>query len=159
MSSTGYYIYTVIIAAIFVAVLQSILPGKSTIASMIRLTTGIFLFVIVISPLVRVRVDNMIDYISYIQTDATEIIKTAQERSNNEIKKVIKQNTEEYILGKASSLGAEVTVDIILPYDGSSVPERIKIIGPISPMLKKQLSTIIAEDLGISEDMQIWGFV
>ena len=115
-----------------------------------------FLFAIIISPLVRVRIEGILDYVSYIETDASAIITQAQEGTTEEIRIVILQKAEAYILNKASDLGADINVEITLQKDGSYIPEKIKIIGPISPLAKKQLSEVIKSDLGISEELQTW---
>lgn len=156
MSNAGEYIYTVIVAAVFSAVLQTILPEKGTAKSMIRLTLGVFLFIVILSPFIKVRVDGMLAYVSNIETDASTIIAEAQENTAQEIRGVILQNTEAYILGKAADLGADIRVEITLQEDGSFTPKWIKITGAISPMAKKQLSAVIKSDLGISEELQTW---
>ena len=156
MSNAGEYIYTVIIAAVLSAVLQTILPDKGAAKSMIRLTLGVFLFSVILSPLVKLRIDGALAYISYIETDASTIIEEAQESTTQEIQGVILQNTEAYILGKAADLGADIRVEIALPEDGSYTPKQIKIIGAASPLVKKQLSAMIKSDLGISEESQSW---
>lgn len=156
MSSPREYIYTVIIAAIFVSVLQSILPGKGATSAIIHLIAGIFLLTVVISPLIKIRINRMLDYISCIETDASSIVSSAQNSTLDEIDKVIIQKAEAYILDKANNLGVNIAVEISLKSDGSSIPERIKIIGPVSPQVKKQLSALITNDLGISGEMQTW---
>ena len=156
MSNAGEYIYILVIAAIIVSVLRSILPGKGVAATTLKLATGMFLVTVVIAPLVKMRFDNMLSYISSIETDASAIITEAQKSSEEEIKTVIAQQTEAYILSRASDLGASIQVEITFQQDVSYIPESVKIIGPVAPLVKKQLSALIANELGISEDLQIW---
>lgn len=156
MSSAGEYIYSIIIAAVFVSVLLSITPDKSIVSSVIKLTAGIFLIIVVMAPLVKVRLSNTINYIENIETDASLIVREAQTDTANEIRFVIKQETETYILDKAADLGAEILAEVTIQKDGSYTPESITIIGAVSPLVKKQLSATIADELGIPEELQVW---
>ena len=156
MSSLGRYIFTIIIAAILTGVLQTILPGKSLSSTMVKLTTGIFMVLVALSPLVKVRLDNTLDYISNVEIDASAIISEAEMNSKKETEKIIAQNTEAYILDRASELGADIEAKIEFQEDVLFVPLRVKITGYVSPITKRRLVSIIENDLGISEDLQIW---
>ena len=156
MSGGGQYIYTVVTAAILASIIRTILPGKGIASDMVKLTMGIFLVMIVISPILKVRIEGIRNYIEYIETYASKIITDAEENTKREIQNSIEQNTQAYILNKASELGAEILVEITYLEENSYVPHSIIITGSASPMIRKQLSAIIQTELGISEDFQTW---
>lgn len=156
MSGIGQYVYTVIAATIFVAILQSLVPGKGTAATLIKVTAGVYLISVVISPIVKVRLNGLLDYAANIESDASGIIADAQNQMNGEIERIILEEAESYILDEASKRGAEIAVQITMEKDGSYALQGITIRGSVSPLIRSQLSTLIETDLGISEDMQIW---
>jgi len=156
MSYSGQYIYSVIISALFVAILLSIIPGKSAVRAAIKLTAGIFLIIIVIVPLVRLQLDDTFRYVESIETDASQIISEAQSYTDDKITEVIKQQVESYILNKASEFGADIKAEITFCQDNLYIPESVTIFGSISPLAKKQLSSVIINELGIPEEFQVW---
>ena len=156
MSDVRQYIYSVVVAAILVSFLMTLIPKEGAIFGVLKLTAGLFLIMVVISPLVKSRFGNMRNYINNVQMDASTIITDAQNHTTDEIVDVIKRHSEAYVLDKASSLGADVTVEVVMGKEDSYLPEKIKIIGAVSPLVKKRLSEAIKEDLGIPEEAQTW---
>lgn len=158
MIEIGRYLYSVIIASLLVSVLISIIPGSKATKGVIKLSAGIFLMIVVVSPFTKSRISDLVGYMDTIKTDASEIITQAQIYTDSEVAKVIKQQTESYVLDKATGLGAEITVELALNGD-TFLPEAITIRGAVSPLVKQQLSILIADELGISEEKQTWVFV
>jgi len=155
MIEIGRYLYSVIIASLFVSILMAITPGTKAVKGVIKLSTGIFLVIVVVSPFTQNRLSDLIGYVEDIKIDASGIITQAEIYTDTEIAKVIKQQTESYVLDKASDFGAEISVELALNGD-TYFPETITIRGSVSPVAKQQLSKLIADELGISEEMQTW---
>ena len=156
MSSIGQYIYSLVVSAILVSLVLAIAPDKGAPSATLSLMTGIFLIIVAIAPVVKFRIGSMQNYTANIETDASKIISHAENYTKSEIARVIKEQTESYILDKAVSFGAEIKVEVMISNDGSCIPEKVQITGPISPLGKRRLSAVIKEDLGIPEELQIW---
>jgi hypothetical protein len=58
-------------------------------------------------------------------------------------------------LDKAESLGAELTVEVMLDDSQIPIPTKVRIRGNISPYNREKLSSIIERDLGIPTEAQI----
>ena len=69
---------------------------------------------------------------------------------------IIKGETEAYILDKAASLGVELEVDVLLEDMYPMAPKTVRLSGSVSPYVRNRLQNIIAEELGISKENQIW---
>ena len=68
----------------------------------------------------------------------------------------IKTKSEAYILDKATEMGADVNIDVVLSDDQLPVPAGITVCGAVSPYVKAKLSACIRDELGIAEDEQVW---
>jgi hypothetical protein len=66
------------------------------------------------------------------------------------------QQTQAYILDKARSLDAELTVEVFLGDGTIPVPIGVRLEGNISPYARKLLSQMLQDDLGIPAEEQIW---
>lgn len=156
MSGVSGYLIKIVSAAVLCGILNYVTRGKGALSSMLKMISGIFIAVTVLSPLINIRFDHQIDaFNKYFETgmlysgDGAAI---ATEQKSE----FIKSATQTYILDKAVSLGAELEVEVILG-DGEDDPyEAVLLRGKISPYAKEQLSLIIAKDLGISEEAQQW---
>jgi len=65
-------------------------------------------------------------------------------------------STRAYILEKAETFGAELTVEVMLDDSSIPVPSGVRIRGNISPYNREKLGSIIQRDLGIPTEAQIW---
>jgi hypothetical protein len=70
--------------------------------------------------------------------------------------KLIKQETEAYILDKAQSLGCALEADVTVGEGLYPVPESVLICGSISNQNRKLLEDILVKELGISKENQQW---
>ena len=156
MSDIGQYVYTVILAAVFVGVLLAVAPEKGTIRATVGLVAGSFLVTVVISPMVGLRTYDLNNYFLDIETDASDIIENARLQTEEEIASVIKAETEAYISSIALEYGVDVQVEIGMNKESPYAPEEIKIIGAVSPLVKQRLVSVIEKDIGLSEEAQIW---
>ena len=91
-----------------------------------------------------------------IDTDADEIVSEAQNQSRNELLSIIIEKTETYIVNKAATYDAEITVSVSISEPDTLLPDTMSIEGEVSPYIKEILQNVIAEDLGIPKEKQIW---
>ena len=156
MNSVGAYILRLTAAAVICGLISGIVGTKGTLASVVKLITGLFLCFSVISPVLKVNVTSFTRYLEDLQVSGDEIVAEGENEVKKELETIIKSKTEAYILDKAASYGAEVAVEVSVDTSQMPVPDAVRVSGQISPYGKKQLQQIIANDLGIALEAQIW---
>lgn len=150
------YLTKLISAALISSVAVQLLGKKGSMGSLIRLLSGIFMIVAVISPWAQVRLEEVADYFEILNVNGEQIREDGEKQAFDMMCSIIKSQTEAYILDKADSYGAELAVEVSV--DGSDVPVpcAVRLSGSISPAGKQSLSRMISEELGIPLEAQIW---
>lgn len=156
MNSVGAYILRLTAAAVICGLISGIVGTKGTLSSVVKLITGLFLCFSVISPFLKMNVTSFTGYLEDLQVSGDEIVAEGEIEAKKELETIIKSKTEAYILDKAASYGAEVAVEVSVDTSQMPVPDAVRVSGQISPYGKKQLQQIIANDLGIALEAQIW---
>lgn len=156
MNSVGTYILRLIAAAVICGLISSVVGTKGALASVVKLMSGLFLCFCVISPFLEVNIANFMGYLDDLQVSSDGIVAEGETAAKKELETIIKSKTEAYILDKAASYGAELAVEVTVDTSSVPVPNRIRVSGAISPYGKKQLQQIIANELGIALEAQIW---
>ena len=141
-------------AAIICGILNGLLEKSKTIAPIVKLLTALFMSVTVLSPLVTISISNMLPNIQSFTEDANQIVQQGEWYAEKRQADIIKSRLEAYILDKAASLDAEVTVEITLSQD--SLPCAVCITGNLSPYAKAQLENILQHELAIPKEAQRW---
>ncbi len=141
--------------SVICSIVKTIVGEKTGYGKITSLICGIFLAVTLISPLVDLEISDLIVYPSTIRTDAHNIAAQAYNDSRLQLRTIIKDQTEAYILDKAASINADIQVEIQL-HDEEAIPVGVVIDGNIAPYNKTVLSRYMEETLGLAEDVQIW---
>lgn len=150
------YLLSVITAGVICSIVTSI-PGRSAaVSALLKLTTGIFMAVTVISPLISFQLPNIQSYMDAFSVDAAYAVETGQQLAAEETKKIIKSRLEAYILDKAAVFGADLTVQVSLSEEQFPVPCAVELSGQISPYGKLRLTEFLEDELGIGKEHQIW---
>ena len=110
----------------------------------------------VISPLKHINLDELIEWELPGSLEAQEAIAIGKEESRAELRKSIKGQLEAYILQEASRYDAALSVDVVLDDGDYPGPESVTVTGNVSPYARKQISTMIATQLGIPKEAQQW---
>ena len=149
------YLLAVIAAAILCSVVTQLVGRESFLGTAIKLITGVFMLIVLISPITGLRIQPE-KIFSDISLDAEAITTDAANSSRESMAAIIKEQTQAYILDKADSCGVSLSVEVILS-DGD-IPEPVSVVlsGDISPYNKKVLTQTIEKDLGIPSEVQIW---
>jgi hypothetical protein len=156
MEQVRTYLLSVIAAAVICSLVTAI-PGKSgSISSVLKLMTGIFMAVTVLSPLVPFQLPNIQSYMDTFHADAITAVSAGQHMADSDMRQIIKSRVEAYILDKAAAYGVDLTVEVSLTDDEVPVPCGVKLSGAVSPYAKLTLSNMLVEDLGIRKEEQIW---
>lgn len=146
-----------LLSVICVCLICAILPmfAGSTGKQILRLICGVFLTVTVVSPILRVEVEPLLESLLPQQT-REEIVSQGQTHARDSMAAIIKSETEAYILDKARLLGLELSVTVLLGPDEIPVPEGAILEGTASQEQKAQLAEILTVDLGIPKEAQKW---
>lgn len=156
MEGIRQYIVSVTAAAILCAVLRQLLPEKGLTSSLLKLVSGIFLAFVVISPVKNVDIDSFTVYVDAISLEGESLSAEGEDMAADAMACIIKDRTEAYILDKAKSLNASLAVEVELSADSLPVPETVRLNGTVSPYARSVLETMLAEELGIAKENQIW---
>lgn len=150
------YILAVVAAAILCGLVLTLTGKKSAIGAVAKLLCGLFLSLTLIAPLSGADLLDFASYENFWDYEAEFHAASGRERASDEIKSIITEQCQAYILDKAASLGADIQVKIQLSQDDPPVPWEILVTGNISPYGKSVLKKAIANELGIPEERQIW---
>lgn len=153
MTAVRQYIISVTAAAILCGILTAIVGGKQ-IKPIWKLIVGIFLTLTAIRPLADIDLGAVPTLAEGYTLQAEEAVMTGKELMDSQKQTIIKSRLESYILDKAEGLGVTLTVDILL--DEHGLPVSVQLNGDVSPGAKTRLQSIIAVDLGIPKEAQIW---
>jgi len=156
MESLGKYLLSIVIAAAICGIMNGLVSGKQASGSIIRLISGIFMAITVITPLVKIEFDDFESYVDAINTDAQNSSEMGVSAAEIETAKIIKQQLEAYILDKAEALHLSVSVELVMTEDFPPSPYAVQISGSVSPYNKKVLSEYISSELSIPEERQTW---
>lgn len=156
MDSLRAYLLSIVAAAVIAAVIMKLVGDKNPYSGIIRLLTGLFLSITVISPLAKIRIADAGAYFSSLQVDSAAVIEDGENTANNALGEIIKENTEAYILEKAEKIGLKIDVTVFLSEGLPPVPKSVTISGAAAPYAKMQLQAIIEKDLAIAKENQSW---
>lgn len=150
------YILSVVASAIICSGLRALFGSKGSIAALLQTICGIYMAFVLVAPLRNIDFSFYADYFSGIMEEAQTAADIGENLAVQELAKRIKEETEAYILDKAVSLGADVSVEVFLTGSTPPTPSQITVKGAVSPYVKKVLSMYIEEQLGIPEEAQTW---
>ena len=156
MESVREYLLGVTTAALCCGILTTILEKKGMCGSTVKFLCGIVMILAVVSPLLNLQLSNLQGAFHDLSLETGAVTAFGQETALKEYADIIKGRTAAYILDKAESLGAELTVEVTLCDEEPLAPCGVKLSGAISPYAKKVLSDTIVRDLGIDAEEQIW---
>ena len=151
------YILSVTSAAIICAVIRELVGQKSGYLKVINLIAGIFLTVTVVAPWSKLEIDEFENYIQGFSADAESVVSIGEAYRQEEMSRLIKSQTEAYILDKADSLGIALQADVIVADSDPIIPYSVTVYsGSIAPYKREQLKQYIANELAIPEARQTW---
>lgn len=153
MEALRQYVITVVAAAMLCGIVTGLFPS-GTGKQVVKLICGLFLAYTVLSPISRGDFSELTDFPARYETDASEAAAAGEKLARDSVAEIIKSETEAYILDKAESLRAEVTVEVSVNVE--NVPDSVTISGAVSPYARRQLQTIIESELGIAKENQQW---
>lgn len=156
MDGLGTYILSITAAAVLCTLSIEFAGKTGTLSAILRLVCGIIMASVVIRPLGDLWVPDLSEYFEDLDAQVTAAVMAGTNQTREELARCISEECCTYIQDKAKELGASLSVYVEL--DDSTVPVPIRIIleGEVSPSARSRLEIIIAEDIGIGKEDQIW---
>lgn len=155
MDAIRQYILSVICMAIVCGIVQMLFPS-GTVASVVKILSGLIVTIAVLSPLLQEKVLQWDLTFESIVSDGEAAVAEGQTAAEDALAQLIKEETQTYILNKASALGADITVEVQLRSEYPNEPASVTVRGAVSPYVKQQLANCLSQELGIAEEDQIW---
>lgn len=156
MEALGRYILSVTAAAIAFAVLQTLVGKKGTASALVRLIGGLFLTFTVIAPIAALDLDAIFASNLDFMEQGSAIAAQGQEIAQSELRTIIKQRCEAYILDKAETYRAQLEVEVTLSQDDIPTPTAVRLRGSASPYAKFNLQQWLQDEMGIPREHQVW---
>ena len=150
------YLLGVCAAGILCATVSGMLGKNGMVSAAGKMLTGMFMLVTLLSPLMNLRLTPLDRLLGDVQQQADILAAQGENSARQALKDRIKERTEAYILDKARSYGASLSVSVTVSDDDLPVPRSVRLTGHISPYGKQQLTDVIRQDLGIPTEAQQW---
>lgn len=155
MYDTKTYLLSVCAAAIICALANGFF-AKNPSMLIGKMMTGLFLMLTVLQPIYQTDGSLFQSIIASAEFQGSEAVEQGKSVTEKAMAQIIKEKTTAYILQKANSLNAEISVEVFVSSDTLPVPDKVRISGNIAPYAKQQLQIMLTKELGISKENQIW---
>lgn len=155
MEGFSAYLLSVICAAAVYGIVFHFFDWKGTLGASLKLVAGLFLAFAVLTPICRWSGGSM-DLGGILNSDGSYAVEQGKAMTQQALSEIIKSRCEAYILDKAAEMDLSLTVAVSLSADELPVPQSVRISGNISPYKKSKLKSILVNDLGLEEEVQIW---
>lgn len=156
MDEIRQYIISVTAAALFCAIITSLLCKKDSGFAIIKLLSGLLLAYTVIAPWTKIRLTDISIYTDSISAEAEQFVQCGADYMYSETATIIKEKSEAYILDKAASMGLNIEVEVTLSNTDPPMPDSAVIKGAVSPYAKEKLQVCFQSDLGIPKENLLW---
>lgn len=150
------YLLSVTTAALLCGILQSLVGEKGSSAGILRLICGIFLSFTIVRPIADIQLGELAFLTYDIEKNASLAVQEGEDYAKAAMARLIKEQTEAYILDKARLYGADIDVVVTVSSDDPPVLTGCIISGNLSAYAKQQLGHILKLDLGIPKEDQKW---
>lgn len=122
----------------------------------VSMLCGLFMTFTLLRPLIGIKIPELPDLNEYF-SQAESAVEEGKRISLSAQKTIISQECETYILDKAEELQVSLTADVTVEERGGKpIPVFVEMTGAVLPEIQQQLSTVIATDLGIPKENQLW---
>ena len=150
------YLIGVVASAVLCGVITTLIGKKGMVGSVVKLLTGLLMTMAVVRPWVGISLDGLFGWTEDYTQQGQGIVSWGENIAMDAYQEGIKERTEAYILEKARSMGANLTVEVTLSDGEMPIPIRVTLSGNISPYAKGVLGTMLSQELGIDREEQIW---
>ena len=156
VSRVATYLLRIMVASLLCAIVKHLAGDKTSIGKTVGWMCGLFLCFTLVSPLVTIKIQNLDWFWEDSISQGEEYAQAGNLQAREELCSIIISRSEAYILDKANSYGANLTVEVTLDSAELPTPKSVTISGNISPYGKRQLQNAITQELGIPLEEQTW---
>lgn len=153
MTAIGQYIVSVSAMALLSGIASALIPGGFN-GRLIKVLCSLFLLITIAEPITGSLSIDLKDIVGKINIETERYVDEGKAISNNAYRRIIQEETEQYILNMFPTKD-KIQIEVQLEAQGF-MPECVIIKGDISKEEKVQLSARITQELGISEERQVW---
>ncbi len=150
------YVLCIGACAILIGILSELSNPKSGAGAVFRISAGLFLILQILLPVSDLHPESWMDYFDRIMAQGEAESCLGTDYASNEMAGIITDRTRAYILDKAQAYRADLSVEVELDDSRIPVPVAVTVSGQISPYGKNAIQKIIASDLGIPKERQLW---
>ena len=150
------YILNIVAVGMITAICITLVQKNTSAGMIIKMLGGIFLVITLISPLVKIRFDDLGVLWEQISAEGDLLAQEGNDSTQEALSTVIKEDLEAYILDKADELGLTLKITVQMDQHNTVMPQTVKLQGAVSPYQKRLLSAFMEEELGITEAQQEW---
>ncbi len=147
------YILGIVLVSLICSLLSALVGSDGAVGACIKLLSGLVICITVLSPLLS---GTIVLPLPELNGNSMDAVSAGIEHSAADMKEIIKDRTQAYIMEKANSLGVSVSVDIQLSEQSPYIPVGITVDGSTSPYARQILAGMISDDLGIPLEEQTW---
>lgn len=155
MDAVGDYLRTVCCGAMLCAVLLQVSGKDGTAPVPMRMLCGLFLVLLVISPLKNVDFDVADRDFSDFSLEARAVSAEGKSQAEKVLREDISRRCEAYILDKAAALQMKLNVRVEVSEE-THLPAAVILTGEAPAEGKARLMEWIARELGIERSSQQW---
>lgn len=156
MNRVTEYLLSITAAAVICVVVKSIIDRKSHVGNMIAVISGVFMLITVLSPLLSGSLGDLGKYFDEFYLPGDDVALQAMEESHEEMKQIIKTQSEAYILEEAKRMSLNISVEVNVSDGSPPVPDSVTVTGNISPYKKEALSKYISDNFSIPQESLQW---
>lgn len=156
MQGIRQYLLSIVTASLISALAIAFVGKKGLYSAVTKLLAGLFLSITVIAPWTNLEINDISSYFDSMEFDAVCAVAEGEHMAETATGTIIKEQTEAYILEKASAIGISVEVVVMFADTSPLLPHTVIITGNASPYEKQVLQLYITEKLGIPKERQSW---
>lgn len=156
MDEVRSYLLLVTSAAVLCAIVRTMFGGKSGTSAVIKMLCGLLLAFCLVSPLVNLEKIDFSVFVDEISDEAAQSTASGEIMAADAMRSIIRGRTEAYILDKATAIGLELEVEVLLNDASPPQPCAVVIRGTVPPYAKEVMSQYIADNLAIAREDQTW---
>ena len=150
------YILNIFAVGMITAICITLVQKNTSAGMIIKMLGGSFFVITLISPLVKIRFDDLGVLCEQISAEGDLLAQEGNDSTQEALSTVIKEDLEAYILDKADELGLTLRITVQMDQHNAVMPQTVKLQGAASPYQKRLLSAFMEEELGITEAQQEW---
>lgn len=153
MEALRQYIISVVAAALICGIITGLFP-KGAAREVMKLVCGLFLAYTVLRPMAGAELGRLEDLPFSFSNQGEAAAALGTQMAEESMAQFIKEETQAYILDKASKLGLTLEADVTL--DEENIPVAVTLRGQVSPYDRSRLERMLTQDLAIAKENLQW---